>query len=62
MAAYLYAANTTTPVNSYQDTGLTVLNTWPVQADASGMMGIFWLADGSYRVRATSARRCYCLF
>jgi hypothetical protein len=52
---YLYQANTSTPVNSYQDTALTVLNPWPIQADAYGMMRQFWLADGSYRARATSA-------
>ena len=52
---YVYAANTSTPVNSFQDTGLSVLNPWPIQADASGMMREFWLADGSYRARATSA-------
>lgn len=51
---YLYTANTSTPVNSYQDTALSVLNTSPIVADASGMIGQFWLADGSYRVRATS--------
>jgi hypothetical protein len=51
---YLYQANTSTPVNSYQDTGLTVLNTWPIQADSYGMMGVFWLPDGSYRARGTS--------
>jgi hypothetical protein len=52
---YLYQANTSTPVNSYQDTALTVLNPWPIAADAYGMMRQFWLADGSYRARATSA-------
>ncbi len=51
---YLYQANTSTPVNSYQDTALTVLNPWPLQADAYGMQRQFWLADGSYRARATS--------
>jgi hypothetical protein len=52
---YLYQANTSTPVNSYQDTALTVLNPWPIPADAYGMMRQFWLADGSYRARATSS-------
>jgi hypothetical protein len=52
---YLYQANTSTPVNSYQDTALTLLNPWPIQADAYGMMRQFWLADGNYRARATSA-------
>jgi hypothetical protein len=52
---YLYQANTSTPVNSYQDTALTVLNPWPIAADAYGMMRQFWLADGSYRARATNS-------
>lgn len=54
---YLYAANTSTPVVSYKDTGLTVgqEHPWPIIADASGMMPAFWLADGSYRVRGTSS-------
>jgi hypothetical protein len=52
---YLYQANTSTPVNSYQDTALTLLNPWPIAADAYGTMRQFWLADGSYRARATSA-------
>jgi hypothetical protein len=52
---YLYQANTSTPVNSYQDQALTILNPWPIPADAFGMMGQFWLADGSYRVRGTTA-------
>ncbi len=52
---YLYQANTSTPVNSYQDTALTVLNPWPLQADSTGMIPQFWLADGNYRARATNA-------
>src|SRR5215471_14877818 len=52
---YIYQANTSTPVNSYQDQALTVLNPWPIPADSFGMMGQFWLADGSYRVRGTNA-------
>jgi microcystin-dependent protein len=51
---YLYQANTSTPVNSYQDTALTILNPWPIPADAYGMMRQFWLADGNYRARATN--------
>ncbi len=52
---YLYDQNSSTPVNSYQDTALTVLNPWPIEADANGTMGQFWLADGSYRARATNS-------
>jgi microcystin-dependent protein len=51
---YLYQANTSTPVNSYSDQGLSILNPWPLVADGYGMMGEFWLADGSYRARGTS--------
>jgi hypothetical protein len=51
---YLYAANTSSPVNSYVDTGLTILNPWPLVADSYGMIGQFWLPDGNYRARATS--------
>ena len=52
---YLYTQNSSTPVNSYFDTALTVLNPWPLAADANGTMPPFWLADGSYRVRGTSS-------
>jgi hypothetical protein len=52
---YLYQANTSTPVNSYVDQGLSSLNPWPLVADGYGTMAQFWLADGSYRARATSA-------
>jgi hypothetical protein len=52
---YVYQANTSTPVNTYQDAALTVLNSWPVVADSYGMMGQIWVADGSYRARATNA-------
>ena len=52
---YLYSQNSSTPVNSYFDTALTVLNPWPLAADANGTMPPFWLADGSYRVRGTSS-------
>jgi hypothetical protein len=54
---YLYAASSDTPVTSYKDTALTagLENPWPLEADSSGMMPVFWLADGSYRARATSS-------
>jgi hypothetical protein len=59
---YLYVQNSSTPFDSYQDTALTVKNPWPVQADANGMIPQFWLADGSYRVRATTADGSLTLF
>lgn len=52
---YLYQANTSTPVVSYSDLALTVVNPWPIEADAYGTMRQFWLPDGSYRARATSS-------
>lgn len=52
---YLYEANTSTPVTSYSDFGLTVAQTWPLQADGSGRLPQFWLADGSYRARLTTS-------
>lgn len=59
---FLYTANSSTPVNSYQDTGLTVLNPWPLSADSNGTAPIFWVADGSYRVRATTSDGSIVLF
>lgn len=52
---YLYAANTLTPVDSYRDSGLSVLNPWPLRTDSAGMIPEFWLADGSYRARFTDS-------
>jgi hypothetical protein len=53
---YLYEANSSTPVTAYKDTALTagLEHPWPIEADSTGMMPSFWLADGSYRARATS--------
>jgi hypothetical protein len=51
---YIYAANSSTPVTAYSDTALTLALPWPLEADASGMMPGFWLADGPYRARGTS--------
>jgi len=52
---YIYQANTSTPVNSYSDTGLAMIQPWPLVADAWGMSPAFWLADGSYRARGTTS-------
>lgn len=52
---YIYAANSSTPSQIWQDVALTIPATWPLAADANGMMPPFWLADGSYRVRGTTA-------
>lgn len=52
---YVYEANTSTPVTTYSDFGLTVEQTWPIEADGSGRLPQFWVADGSYRARLTTA-------
>lgn len=50
---YFYAANTTTPQDSFLDQGLTIKNPWPLAADNSGRVPMFYLADGSIHVRLT---------
>ena len=50
---YIYEANTTTPVDVYQDFGLSVLHQWPMRTDTAGMIPAFWLPDGQYRARLT---------
>jgi hypothetical protein len=52
---YIYAANTTTPQDSFVDQGLTVKNPWPLAGDASGRVPMFYLADGSVHVRLTDS-------
>lgn len=52
---YIYAANTTTPQNIYQDSGLTVLHPWPVPTDVNGRIPMFYLTDGSVHVRLTDS-------
>jgi len=42
----MYQPLTTTPVNTYQDAGLSILNTNPVILDANGMASI-WVAPGT---------------
>jgi hypothetical protein len=52
---YIYAANTTTPQNMFQDSGLTVLHPWPLPTDTNGRIPMFYLADGSVHVRLTDS-------
>lgn len=52
---YVYEANTSTPVTTYSDFGLTVSQTWPIEADGSGRLPQIWVADGSYRARMTTS-------
>lgn len=51
----MYGAGTLTPANTYQDTGLTKINPFPLVGDAAGRIPVFWVADGSYRARLTDA-------
>lgn len=46
---YIYEENSSTPVTTYSDFGLTVSQTWPIEADGSGRLPQIWVADGSYR-------------
>ncbi len=52
---YLYAANTSTPVDAFREITLTNKHPWPIDADGSGRLPAFWLADGSYRARLTTS-------
>jgi hypothetical protein len=54
---YLYAANSTTPVTSYQTADLLPgqENPWPIVSDNRGRIPSFWLPDGSYHARLTDA-------
>lgn len=53
---YFYQAGTVaTQQNSYQDTGLTILNPWPLTLDANGRVPPFYLANGSVHARLTDS-------
>lgn len=53
---YFYQVGTVaTRQDSFQDTGLTILNPWPLQLDANGRVPPFYLASGSVHVRLTDA-------
>jgi hypothetical protein len=52
---YIYAANTTTPQDSFLDQGLLIKNPWPLAGDNSGRVPMFYLADGSVHVRLTDS-------
>ena len=54
---YTYFAGTVSaPQNTYQDFGLTLTNPWPLQADTTGRIPMFYLADGQVHVRLTTAQ------
>lgn len=50
---YFFAAGTTTPQSAFQDTGLTIVHPNPIVLDASGRVPMFYLADGSIKIRLT---------
>jgi hypothetical protein len=51
---YFYQVGTVaTPQNSYQDSGLSILNPWPLVLDANGRIPMFYLASGFVSVRLT---------
>jgi hypothetical protein len=53
---YIYQVGTVaTPQNSFVDFGLTTTNPWPLQADATGRIPMFYLADGQVHVRLTDS-------
>lgn len=53
---YFYQAGTVATVqNSFQDTGLTLPNPWPLVLDANGRIPNFYLANGSVHVRLTDS-------
>jgi hypothetical protein len=53
---YFYQIGTVaTPQNSFQDTGLTIPNPWPLMLDSNGRVPVFYLASGSVHARLTDA-------
>lgn len=52
---YIYEANTSTPAVTYADFNLTSVQTWPLELDAAGRIPSFYVDDGSYRARLTTA-------
>lgn len=52
---YFFAAGTTTPQSAYQDTALTIPHPNPITLDSAGRVPIFYLADGSIKIRLTSS-------
>jgi len=52
---YVYQAATTTPVTTYRDNGLSLVQPWPLVSDAAGRLPQFWVPDGTYRARLTNS-------
>jgi hypothetical protein len=54
--AYFYLARTTTPLTVYTDAPMTAAHTWPVVADAYGLLPPIYIAKGTeYKVRIEDA-------
>jgi hypothetical protein len=51
---YFFVAGTSTPQNAYQDQALTIVYPNPIVLDASGRVPMFYLADGSIKIRLLS--------
>ena len=53
---YTYQVGTVaTPQSTFQDTGLTLTNPWPLILDANGRVPMFYLANGSVHARLTDS-------
>ena len=53
---YFYQAGTVATVQqSFQDTGLSITNPWPLPLDANGRIPLFYLANGAVHVRLTDS-------
>lgn len=52
---YIYETGTSTPVTVYSDYALSIEHPWPLVADSAGIIPMFWVDDGTYRVRLTDA-------
>lgn len=48
---YFYVSGTTTPQNSFRDSGLVTVHPWPLECDSSGRIPFFYLADGTIKIR-----------
>jgi hypothetical protein len=52
---YVFEAGTSTPATVFEDYSLSIEHTHPISADAAGIIPMFWVADGTYRVRLTDS-------
>lgn len=52
----VYTGGTSTPASVFQDYALSIAHSNPIVADANGMLPMFWVADGTYRVRGLDAQ------